>query len=83
MGKTARCTSLGAGAGILGKSDNNDYRYGIFCAGSSEHIYLQMSNNSNAYGRANNVIHSGEWSHLVMVYNGNGATDADKIKILL
>jgi len=73
-------TSLGAGAGILGKSVNNDYRYGIFCAGSSEHIYLQMSNNSNAYGRANNVIHSGEWSHLVMVYNGNGATDADKIK---
>jgi len=39
-----------------------------------------MSNNSNAYGRADNVIHSGEWSHLVMVYNGNGATDADKIK---
>ena len=43
-----------------------------------------MSGHSGGYGYTQTQpVYTGEWFHLAMVYNGNGATDADRLKLYI
>ena len=49
---------------------------------ADERVFFNVNNgvNSNADSRNSNLPNDTNWHHIVMVFNGNGATDADKVK---
>jgi len=50
----------------------------------SSRLYIEVGNGANSYAYwsgYSSVISSGEWYHTAFVFNGSGATNADKAKI--
>ena len=70
------------------KTDNNN-RIAIGAAGggsaTAKQIYAYVANGSGTYGVTNapGYLRAGTKQHVLVVYNGNGATDADRLKIWL
>jgi len=62
--------------------DNND----ISIAPWAGKFYIEVGNGSNSYAYWNNystTISSGTWFHFAAVYDGNGSTNADKVKLYI
>ena len=70
------------------KTDNNN-RIAIGAAGgvsaTAKQIYAYVANGAGTYGVTNapGYLRAGTKQHVLVVYNGNGATDADRLKIWL
>ena len=77
-------TSLGYWKGIIGKgsADNNVITIQAHVDGS---IYGDVDNGSgDSYGQTSpGILSVGNWSHIVMVYNGDGSTNRDKLKLYI
>jgi hypothetical protein len=43
-------------------------------------LYFDVSNGSTSDGYADNLFTIGQWAHISMVFNGSGATNAEKLK---
>ncbi len=50
---------------------------------SNGEIYLQVRNGGNTHGYSTSAVYKGVWTHIAMVFNGNGATNEDKLKLYL
>lgn len=75
-------TSFGGWKGIIGKGlgDNNVITIQAHTGGQ---MFVDVDNGvSNSFGNTSaGVLSTGQWYHLVMTYDGNGATNADKLKL--
>jgi hypothetical protein len=63
--------------------DNNDIMFGIW---SDNQFYVEVGNGQNSYGLFSgysSIVSSGVWYHIAMVYDGLGATDADRLKLYI
>jgi len=76
-------------ATVLGKrgDSDNQIQLGVGApgdGGGSDDAYLVVENNApgvDSFGYTNtNLISTGSWNHWVMVYNGNGSSNSDKVK---
>ena len=49
---------------------------------SDGNMYIDLRNGANSYGYFDysNVITAGQWFHLVMVFNGSGSANAERLK---
>jgi hypothetical protein len=70
---------------ILGKEQEQDDQHGFtlqYSTNTGNYLRVNMRNNVNAQGDNSTIaINNNEWYHIVMVFNGNGATDADRLKL--
>ncbi len=72
--------------GIFEKYVDNDNRYGISLGGpglgDNDDVLLHIADGANSFGYStSNVLVVGQWVHIVLVFNGSGSSDADKLKL--
>lgn len=48
---------------------------------SNKRIYFHVSNGENRYAQLDNVLTTGQWQHVAVVYNGQAATVAEQLKV--
>ncbi|TAF78175.1 MAG: choice-of-anchor D domain-containing protein [Bacteroidetes bacterium] len=67
------------------KNVNNNNRIELQnVSGSPNNLYIFLSNGVNSYGvTSNNPIQPNQWQHLAVVYDGNGVTNDDKLKLFI
>ena len=64
----------------------NEWDYDLSAATYSNRLYFEVGNGANTYAYwtgYSSEITSGEWYHAVFVFNGSGATNADRVKIFV
>lgn len=73
----------GGASGYWGKS-NSDWtnRIGIALVAGAfpSPLFFYVMNGNNAYGTTVNSVNPGTWQHVTYVYDGSGATNADRLK---
>jgi len=70
---------------LRGKSSNStriSLSFGGVSVGSTDGLLINFEDGSTTYGYVDSVISGDDvWHHAIVVYNGGGATNADKLKL--
>jgi len=64
----------------VGAYDSNDSRFG-FDAFSDGNVYFEIANGGLTFGSI--ATNDANWHHFEAIYDGNGATNADRLKVYL
>jgi len=68
---------------ILSKISNSTNRI-VLQTGTNNNLYAIIANGSNSYGySANNIITTGQWYHLAVVYDGTKSGNTERLKMYL
>jgi hexosaminidase len=66
---------------LFTKRVDNYNRVSVELAGSA--IYFEVCNGSNTYGYTNVAVSKDEWHHYAFVYNGNGASNNERMQVYI
>lgn len=70
------------GASWLSKSSSSMSNLDLMFSGISGAFLARVTNSATtSYGTTGNVLTIGAWYHIVMVFNGLGSTNADRLKV--
>lgn len=67
----------------IGKVDSLTNRIGIAGYDNGLTFYCNIADGSNSYGYCSTVPHTTEWTSYVMVFDGSGALNADRLKLYI
>ncbi len=77
-------TSTGNWATVMAKSTAGTNRIALQTGPGDNSLYVMVGNGSNSYGfTAPNVITTGQWYHLAVVFDGTQTTNATRLKLYL
>jgi hypothetical protein len=83
IGFWAKISTFGAWNTLFSKTVDTSHRIQIQEGASSGELYAYIGSGSNSYGYVSGVYSVGQWFHIVMVYDGTGSTNADKLKLYI